>query len=93
MLKNYVMVKLWNKGNPYPIAVPESIIPFIARVKAKLGLATKVYVDNKHFKAPTEIYLAYCKRHKLYYLDYLHGFEPKQYLWCPLCLAEWKTKK
>ena len=75
--------------NPYPVEVSPRKIPRIKRLLARLH-PIPYFVDAKHFSAPTEVYLAYCKRHRIYYLDYLHGYS--RYLLCPECLAEWRRK-
>jgi len=77
---------------PYPQIVkhPETFSK-MARLNAKyLGIPVKVAIDTKNFDRPTDIYLAYCKRHKVYYLDYLHGYD--EVVFCPLCLKE-ETQK
>lgn len=54
---------------------------------ARLGWPVRVYVDKPEgFKAPVEVYVAYCRRHGVFYLDYPRGWYDA--LWCPLCLKE-----
>jgi hypothetical protein len=43
------------------------------RLKVNLTGRTKLYVDSTHFSKPTEIYLFYCGRHRLWQMDYMHG--------------------
>ena len=68
--------------NPYP-KIPDKI-PLWRRILARIGIPTIVYWDKEHFTAPTPIYVAWCKLHKIYFLDYPHGY--KGYLYCPKCL-------
>jgi len=65
----------------YP-KLPDRKIPLWRRILARLGFPTILYWDKEHFKAPTPIYVAWCKYHGVYYLDY-----PRYsgYLLCPLC--------
>jgi len=63
--------------------IPEKI-PLWRRILARIGIPTIVYWDKEHFTAPTPIYVAWCKLHRIYFLDYPHGY--KGYLQCPKCL-------
>ncbi|MHA1632595.1 MAG: hypothetical protein ACTSXC_07315 [Candidatus Freyarchaeota archaeon] len=73
----------------YPVKVEPKRIPLVKRLLARMH-PIPYYIDKEHFKAPMVIYLAYCKKHKVYFLDYLHGFDG--YVSCPLCLAEYKER-
>lgn len=74
---------------PCPVEVEPSRLPRLKRLVARLR-PVRVAVDSEHFKAPTEIFLAYCRRHRVYFLDYPHGFDG--YLNCPRCLEEFKRR-
>jgi hypothetical protein len=56
-----------------------AIYPLVARpcvrerLKVNLTGRTKLYVDSNHFSKPTEIYLFYCGKHRLWQMDYMHG--------------------
>ena len=76
-------------SNPYPVEVSPGEIPRVKRLLARLH-PVPYLVDGEHFLRPTTVFLAYCKRHKICYLDYIHGYS--RYLMCPRCLAEWKIK-
>ena len=71
---------------PYPKILDSKEISLIRRILARIGFPTLLYYDKENFKAPTPIYVAYCKEHKIYYKDYPHGY--KEYLLCPLCLKQ-----
>jgi len=58
-------------------------VPLWRRLLARLGFPTLLYWDSEHFKTPTPIYVAWCKHHDVYYLDYPHGYSG--HLECPLC--------
>jgi len=73
------------RRNPYPLVLPAEKIPRLKRFLARLH-PIPYLVDDRHFSRPTTVYLAYCKQHKIYFLDYPHGYEG--YLWCPECLRE-----
>ena len=75
--------------NPYPIEVPAERIPPIKRVLARLHPIPYI-IDDKHFLKPMVVYLAYCREHGIYFLDYPHGYS--QYLLCPRCFEEWKRR-
>ena len=60
---------------------------FWLKIRARLS-PVQVAIDCKNFKECMPIYLAYCKRHRIYYLDYPHGYD--EYFVCPLCLKEMK---
>jgi len=74
------------RSNPYPV-LARGRLPFLKRVFAKIT-PVRLYTDSIHFSEPTDIYLSYCKKHRVYYLDYLHGFPPEQYVLCPICILE-----
>jgi len=82
---NITINKLSASKNPYP-RILDRKVNVISKIKAVLGILTEVFIDdNPYFKAPMKIYLGFCRKHKIWYLDYLHGFPPNQYLICPLC--------
>ena len=60
------------------------------KLLARLGFLVPAGVETSGFKRPTRIYLAWCGRHRIYYLDYLHGFD--EHVICPLYLAEFLQK-
>jgi len=74
--------------NPYPKLVEAREVPLWRRVLARIGFPTIIYWDEENFNAPTPIYVAWCKYHNVFYLDYPHGFN--EYLQCPLCFKLWK---
>lgn len=76
-----------SKKTVYPLIITKP--PFWKSVIAKLT-PIYLYTDLEMFERPTKIYLSYCKKHRIYYLDYLHGHN--NYTICPLCLAEVKEK-
>jgi len=70
----------------YPRLVDPREVPRWKRALARLGFPVYMYTDGRGFKAPMKIYLAYCPKHRVYFLDYQHGYTG--YLLCPLCLEE-----
>ncbi len=76
------------KTNPYPKLVDAKDVPWWRRILARLGIDTILYWDGENFKAPTPIFVAWCGRHNVFYLDYPHGYDGR--LICPLCLKEWE---
>ena len=76
----------------YPKAVPPPLIPKWKRFLAKyLGRIVFWGWDLQHFKEPMKIYLLYCRKHRIFYIDYPHGY--RQYFNCPKCLEEWRRKE
>jgi len=75
-------------NNPYPKLVDAKDVPWWRRILARLGIDTILYWDRENFKAPTPIFVAWCGRHNVFYLDYPHGYDGR--LICPLCLKEWE---
>lgn len=71
--------------NPYPRLV-RAKPPLLKRALARLLGRTRYYVDTEHFKQPTVIYLCYCKEHRVFFEDYLHGYQ--EYVVCPVCWEE-----
>lgn len=67
--------------NPYPKLL-NGKIP-LWRMLARIGFPTILYWDREHFEVPMPIYVAYCKWHGVYYLDYPHGYDGR--LQYPLC--------
>ena len=70
----------------YPLEISPERIGLLAKILARLGFILKVYTDYT-FRRPTDIYLAYCSKHRIYFLDYKHGYD--EYVSCPICLKEW----
>ena len=75
-------------GTPYPRLIDAGEVPLWRRLLARLGIPTVLFWDEKHFKAPTPIYVAWCERHNVFFLDYPHGYSGR--LDCPICLKIWK---
>lgn len=85
------------EGLNFPKVVDGKKIPLyvklIVRVFGSYRIFTldKVSVLGREFKLNLDFYLLYCKKHRVYYVDFLHGFEGKKYfLGCPLCVNEYK---
>ena len=72
-----------NLENPYPKVADK--VPLWRKLLARIGIPTIVYWDKEHFSAPTPIYVAWCKLHRIYFLDYPHGYFG--FLDCPQCLG------
>lgn len=86
------LATLPGKSLSYPLKVPKEKISLLLRLTARLfnGLvSTKIGFDFIPRKTP--IILAWCRRHKLYYVDYQHGW--RQEITCPECRAEFKPLK
>ena len=64
----------------YPLVAKPS---FRERLQVTLIGRTKLFVDSTNFTKPTEIYLFYCPKHRLWQKDYLHG---KGSLNCTRCM-------
>ena len=73
--------------NPFPFQVPPKMYSWWTRLKVALfGKACVMRVADPHFLSLVTVYLARCKRHDLYFLDYTHGW--RDALWCPRCLEK-----
>ena len=71
----------------YPMEIDARKVSLFKRIIARILGYVKLYKDYG-FKRPENIYLGYCGRHKIYFLDYMHGYEPFQYIDCPYCQKE-----
>ncbi len=86
------LTKFPGKSLGYPLKVPKEKIGLILRLTARfLGglVSTKVGFDFIPRKTP--IILAWCRRHRLYYIDYQHGWRRETA--CPECRGEFRTEK
>jgi len=81
--------KLIEESEKFPIELSKETlkkIPFVKKVVAKLiGYVKLGRFKPKKFKDFEYFYLVYCRRHKIYFIDYPHGFEG--YFNCPKCTS------
>jgi len=76
----------WDNDIYFPVKVS-----LWKRLKLKLfGCTYLCHIKRPGWKTPLAIYLARCKKHQIFYCDYLHGYS--QYLTCPLCFEEWRRR-
>jgi len=86
------LAKFPGRSLSYPLKVPKERISLILRLAARFftgWISTKVGFDFIPRKTP--IILAWCRRHRLYYLDYQHGW--RREITCPECRRELKLQK
>jgi len=81
------MVRIKYGSSKYPMEIDARKVSLFKRIIARIFGYVKLYKDYG-FKRPTDIYLGYCGKHKIYFLDYMHGYEPFQYIDCPYCQKE-----
>ncbi|MCJ7769959.1 hypothetical protein MUP37_00105 [Candidatus Bathyarchaeota archaeon] len=75
----------------YPLKVPKEKISLVLRLTARfLGGLISTRVGYDFIPRKTPIILAWCRRHRLYYVDYQHGW--RREIACPECRGEFKLK-
>lgn len=67
----------------YPRPAEPAGIPLWRRILARLGIPTILYWEREGFARPAPIFIAFCRRHGAYFLDYPRP--PNGDLLCPLC--------
>jgi len=84
--------ELIENSSSFPIELSNDIlkkIPFVKKVVAKLIGCVKIgKFKPRSFKDFEDFYLCFCKKHRIYFIDYPHGFEPNTYFNCPRCRSE-----
>jgi len=66
-------------------------IPLYTYVQVRLGGRAYLFHRSKPgWKGKLPFFLAYCRIHRVFYIDYPHGCD--DYLLCPLCFEEWKRE-
>lgn len=72
--------------NVYPKRVDSTSMSRYKRVLALVKGRVRDHLDTVYFAEPTWVYLCYCSIHKVYFLDYVHGFAER--VNCPTCLKD-----
>ena len=75
----------------YPVVVLRELISIRLRLLARfLGSWKRIRINYDLIPSKTSIFLGWCNIHKLYYLDYEHGW--KKEIFCPSCCKEATNK-
>ena len=71
----------------YPQVIDEKCLTYIDKFKVRLFGSAYIIKDSDNYDGPLNIYLAYCDKHKTYFLDHKRG--RFNYLLCPKHLEEY----
>lgn len=87
MFLNVGICELLSCVDTFPILIDSKLVPLRKRLVAKLiGYCKLCRLRPSGFKGEVNLYVVYCRRHRVYFIDYPHGFT--EYFTCPLCLKE-----
>ena len=76
----------------FPVIVDPRLIPLHKRIITRLiGYCKLCRVKPSGFKGEVDLYVVFCRKHRVYFVDYPHGYS--QYFICPFCSSEEKFKE